>query len=324
MIEVEGLRRRFGGASGIDALDGVSFRVDRGEIVGLLGPNGAGKTTTMSILVGLLAPTGGVARVDGHDVLLDPVAVKARVGYLAEGAPLYDEMTTRGFLAFAATARGLGPAERARALDRVAAATGLTDRMGQRIGTLSRGYRQRVGLAAALVHDPPILVLDEPTTGLDPNQVVEIRSLVRALGATRTVILSTHVLSEVEATCDRVLILHRGKLVADDRTERVIARSAGRLLWVGLGPSKVHAEPAVVAAELAAVRGVRAVRSLAPVDERYRFEVDVDASAGDLRADVFHWAVAHGHVLVELTTATRNLEDVFRQLTDGVGREEAP
>jgi ABC-2 type transport system ATP-binding protein len=309
VIEVEELRRSYGA---LDALAGVSFAVGRGEIVGLLGPNGAGKTTTMRILTGLLAPTGGRARVDGRDVLLDPVAVKARIGYLAEGAPLYDEMTTGGFLAFAAKAQGLGPAERARAIGRVAEATGIVDRLGQRIGTLSRGFRQRVGLAAALVHDPPILVLDEPTTGLDPNQVAEIRTLVRTLGATRTVILSTHVLSEVEATCDRVLILHRGRLVADDTVERVIASTRGQVLVVGLGAGKVQARSEALVAELSALPGVRAVRAVAAIDERHRFEVE---AAGDVREAVFRWAVEHGHVLVELTAAARNLEDVFRQLT---------
>ncbi|MEZ4237128.1 MAG: ATP-binding cassette domain-containing protein [Myxococcota bacterium] len=310
VIEVEDLQRTFGA---LVALAGVSFRVDRGEIVGLLGPNGAGKTTTRRILTGLLAPTGGVARVDGRDVLADLIAVKARVGYLAEGAPLYDEMAAGRLLQFVAKARGLGPAERARAVEQVAHAVDIADRLGPRIGTLSRGYRQRVGLAAALVHDPPILVLDEPTTGLDPNQVAELRALIRRLGATRTVILSTHVLSEVQATADRVLILHRGRLVADDRVERVVASTRGQVLHVGIGAGKVQARSEALLAELRAVPGVRAVRPATPLDEAHRFEVEAE---GDARADVFRWAVDRGHVLVELSAAHRNLEDVFRHLTD--------
>ncbi|MEQ1506713.1 MAG: ATP-binding cassette domain-containing protein [Myxococcota bacterium] len=308
VIEVERLERTWGAAR---ALDGVTFRVERGEIVGLLGPNGAGKTTTMKILTGQLAPTAGSARVAGHDVLLAPIEARRAIGYLPEGAPLYDEMTAGGYLRFVARARGLGPAEAARALERTATACGLTDRLGQGIATLSRGYRQRVGLAAALVHDPPILVLDEPTTGLDPNQVVEIRALVRAIGATRTVILSTHVLPEVEVTCDRVLILHRGRLVADDRTAAIVASTRGQLVQLGLAAGKVRVRPEVVAAELGAVPGVGAVRAIA--GEALRFEVEADR---DVRADLFRWAVDHGHVLVELTLATRNLEDVFRQLTE--------
>jgi ABC-2 type transport system ATP-binding protein len=309
LIEVAELRRSFGERM---ALDGVTFRVSAGEIVGLLGPNGAGKTTTMRILTGLLAPTGGQARVDGHDVLTEPTLARQRLGYLAEGAPLYEEMTPARLLQFVASSRGLGSAESARALEKTAVSCGLEGRLGQPIGTLSRGYRQRVGLAAALLHDPKILVLDEPTTGLDPNQVAEIRALVRALGATRTVILSTHVLSEVQAICDRVLILHQGRLVADDRTEVVLRQRQGQLLRVGLGPSKVAASQDRLMEELSALASVRAVRPATPLDEVHRFELDCE---GDARADVFRWAVEGGHVLVELSVVPRSLEGVFRELT---------
>jgi ABC-2 type transport system ATP-binding protein len=309
LIEVGELRRSFGERV---ALDGVTFRIHAGEIVGLLGPNGAGKTTTMRILTGLLAPTGGHARVDGHDVLTEPLAARRRLGYLPEGAPLYEEMVPGRLLRFVANSRGLGAAEQARAIEKVTASCGLEGRLEQPIGTLSRGYRQRVGLAAALLHDPKILVLDEPTTGLDPNQVAEIRALVRALGATRTVILSTHVLSEVQAICDRVLILHQGKLVADDRTEVVLRQRQGQLLRVGLGPSKVTASQAQLLEELGALPRVRAVRLATPLDELHRFELEAEE---DVRADIFRWAVERGHVLVELSVVPRSLEGVFRELT---------
>ncbi len=309
VVEVRDLRRSFGGT---EAVAGVSFRVD-GGIVGLLGPNGAGKTTTLRVLVGLLAPTSGTVTVDGIDVLLDPVAVRRRVGFLPEGAPSWNELSVAEHHAFVGRARGMGPAERARAEQRVVEATDLGDRLRQTLGTLSRGYRQRVGLAAALLHDPPLLVLDEPTTGLDPNQVADVRALVRELARTRTVLLSTHILSEVELVCDRVLILHKGRLVADDPTAAVLAATRGQVLLVGVGRGKVVARDEDLAAELRAVPGVREVRPAAPLADASRFEVHAD---GDVREAVFRWAVAAGHVLVELTPAGRNLEDVFRRLTE--------
>jgi ABC-2 type transport system ATP-binding protein len=308
MVEVHQLGRTYGTAV---ALSEVSFRVERG-IVGLLGANGAGKTTTMRILTGLLAPTSGWAKIDGHDVLEAPEEARRRIGYLAEGAPLYEEMSAGAFLQFVARARGLGPAGRERAISAAAETCDLTDRLGQRIGTLSRGYRQRVGLASTLLHDPPILVLDEPTTGLDPHQVADLRGTIRRIGATRTVILSTHVLSEVEVTCDRVLILHRGRLVADERTDVLRTRSRGQVLSVGFGPSKVEVRPDDLVRQVGQVPGVTEVRPTAPGTCVHRLEVEAER---DVRADVFTWAVEHGHVLVELSAATRHLEDVFRALT---------
>lgn len=311
VIEARGLGRSYGSSV---ALAGVDFAVSPGEIVGLLGPNGAGKTTTMKLLSGWLAPTAGSATVCGCDVLTDPIGVQRQVGTLPEGAPAYDELTVAGWLRFAAEVRGLGAAERERALERVVADCGLDGRLDQAIGTLSRGYRQRVGLAQALLHQPRVLILDEPTTGLDPNQVAEVRALIRRVGETRTVLLSTHVLPEVQAVCDRVLILHEGRLVADDRVE-VLSRSAGgQVLRVGLGPGKVQPDSERVVAELAALDGVRAVRPLADADARLAFEVTAD---GDVRAAVYGWAVEHGHVLVELSAEQRSLEEVFRHLTMG-------
>jgi ABC-2 type transport system ATP-binding protein len=310
VIAVEDLRRSYGA---FEALRGVSFSVEAGEIVGLLGPNGAGKTTALRILVGLLAPTAGRAMVAGHDVLLDPIAARRAIGWLPEGAPSYEESSVQAFLTFVARVRGLGPAETRRAIDSAATDCGITDRLRQQIGTLSRGYRQRVGLAAALLHAPPLLILDEPTTGLDPNQVAEIRSLVRRLGTSRTVLLSTHILSEVEAVCDRVLILHHGRLVADDRTATILAGARGTVVTFGIGAGKVHASPQQLQRDLEALPGVRAVRIVAPLAGEHRFEIHSD---DDLRPALFTWAVAGGHQLVEMTPTTRNLEEVFRRLTE--------
>jgi len=309
VIRADGIRRAYGS---FEALRGLSFAVQSGEIVGLLGPNGAGKTTCMKILTGYLAPTGGTATVCGIDVLEDPLGVQRQLGYLPEGAPVYDEMSVEPYLAFVATVRGLGRAERARAIERVAEQCGLRDCLSQRISTLSRGFRQRVGLAQALLHEPRVLILDEPTTGLDPNQIVEIRGLIREVGQTRTVILSTHILSEVQVTCDRVLIIHEGQLVADDRTDRLTESVSGRILTVGLGAGKVDADRATLKAQLAGLPGVTEVVAAPPVDERHRFTL---YAGSDVRDAVFHWAVARGHVLVELKAETRDLEEVFRRLT---------
>ena len=311
LIEVHELRRDYGA---IEALKGVSFSVHAGEIVGLLGPNGAGKSTTMKVLTGWLAPTAGTAQMAGHDALTDPIGVRRSVGYLPENAPAYEEMRVRDWLSFAGDVRGLGVAELARAIERVTEDCGLQGRLDQRIGTLSRGFRQRVGLGQALLHEPPILILDEPTTGLDPNQVVEMRALIRRVGATRTVMLSTHILPEVVATCDRVLILHEGRLVADDGVAALSESAAGQVISVSIGAGKVVADAAQLEAELLALEGIDGVYLATPVDAAHRFLVHARA---DGRETVYRWAVDRGHVLLELSTERRSLEEVFRSLTVG-------
>jgi ABC-2 type transport system ATP-binding protein len=311
VVEARDLRRTYGAFT---ALDGVSFDIEPGRIVGLLGPNGAGKSTTMKILTGYLAPTGGSARVCGHDVLAEPLAVREKLGYLPESAPIYDDMTVTGFLTFVARTRGLGAAGRDRAIHRVLEECGLQDRVHQRISTLSKGYRQRVGLAQALLHEPELLILDEPTNGLDPNQIVEIRALIRRVGETRTVILSTHILSEVQVTCDRVIIIHQGRLVADGPTDEVIALTSGNRVSIGLAAGKVQVTDADVLAQLGAIPGVGRVQALAHVGDVRRYAIDAD---GDVRLQVFRWAVARGHELVELAGERSNLEEVFRRLTEG-------
>jgi len=227
MIEVKGLVKIYGTKR---AVDGVSFTVKRGEILGFLGPNGAGKSTTMKLITGFVSPNAGTAIVDGHDVTQDPVAVKRKVGYLPENAPAYPEMTVEEFLTFIAETRGFRGEARAAAVDRAAELTHLTPVRRQTFETLSKGYKQRVGLAQALLHDPPVLILDEPTDGLDPNQKNEVRALIKNMATEKAVVLSTHILEEVEAICTRVIIISAGKIVVDETPAQLQARQPGARL----------------------------------------------------------------------------------------------
>jgi ABC-2 type transport system ATP-binding protein len=227
MIEVKGLVKVFGPKR---AVDGVSFNVQRGDILGFLGPNGAGKSTTMKLITGFLRPNAGTAIVDGHDVTQDPVAVKRKVGYLPENAPAYPEMTVEEFLGFIAETRGFRGAACAAAVARATELTHLVPVRRQSIETLSKGYKQRVGVAQALLHDPPALILDEPTDGLDPNQKNEVRALIKNMAAEKAVVLSTHILEEVEAICTRVIILSAGRIVVDETPAQLQARQPGARL----------------------------------------------------------------------------------------------
>lgn len=228
MIEVKGLVKTYGPKR---AVDGVSFSVNRGDILGFLGPNGAGKSTTMKMITGFLRPDAGTARVDGIDVTADPVAVKRKLGYLPESAPAYPEMTVEEFLSFIAEVRGFRSAEAKRVqVDRAVALTHLAPVRKQTIETLSKGFKQRVGFAQALLHDPPVLVLDEPTDGLDPNQKNEVRGLIRSMATEKAVILSTHILEEVEAVCTRVIVLSAGRIVVDETPAQFQARKPGARL----------------------------------------------------------------------------------------------
>ena len=296
------------------ALRGIDFEVDHGEVVGFLGPNGAGKTTTMRILTGFMAPSAGHSRVEGHDVVGAPLKARANIGYLPENAPIYPDMSVHGYLEYMGQIRNLGPAERVRAIERVARQCGISGRMGQKIAALSKGYRQRVGLAQALLHDPSILILDEPTTGLDPNQIVEIRNLIREIGRRKTVLLSTHILSEVQATCDRVLIINQGRIVADGRTDVVTANEQGGLLiQVTFATGKVKPDRRSLTVSLSEVAGVSEIKRLEGESlDHFRYEILADR---DLREDLFQFANTQGLVLLELTRAQSNLEEVFRRLT---------
>ena len=314
VIHVADLRRAYGT---FEALKGVSFQIHPGEIVGLLGPNGAGKSTTMKILTGFIPPTGGTARIAGHDVVAESLEARRQIGYLPEAAPSYAEMRVRDYLQFIGRVRGLASAERETAVDRSATECDLTDRLNQVIGTLSKGYKQRVGLAAAILHQPPVLILDEPTSGLDPNQIGVIRDLIRRIGRQRTVILSTHIMQEVQAVCDRVLILNQGKLVADAPTERITEQAMGGTMQrVSYLPGRVRLTAEAVAGQLEAVPGVQRVgrRATEQGDDAEAMSFDVLADR-EVRPALFELAVQNGLVLLELTREKSTLDEVFRRLT---------
>ncbi|HEX7117766.1 MAG TPA: ATP-binding cassette domain-containing protein [Longimicrobiales bacterium] len=304
MITVEGVTKRYGA---LVAVDDLSFEIDRGEVVGFLGPNGAGKTTTMRILAGTLEPDAGVVRIDGRPIGDAPLEAKRRIGYMPESNALYTEMLVSEYLDYAAELRGLGGADLRRALADAVGATGIGAVYYRPIAQLSKGYRQRVGLAAAILHRPEILILDEPTEGLDPNQRLDIRRLIRDLGRDRTVLVSTHVLAEVEATCDRVLIVNRGRLAADGGVAELLDAQRSGPRYV------VEAEGDGVAEALASLPGV--VRHEAePVDGRVRVEL-VASGDDDLRPQIFRLAGERGWTLWELHRERASLEQVFRQLT---------
>ena len=226
MIEVKGLCKAFGP---IVAVDGISFEAARGDVLGFLGPNGAGKSTTMKMLSCFLTPDAGTARIAGFDILKDPLQAQRRLGYLAENAPAYDEMTPRSFLNFVCEARGMKSKVRGRAIEKIAATCAIRDVMFQPVGTLSKGYRRRLGLAQALVHDPEVLILDEPTDGLDPNQKHEVRQLIKQLAAKKCIVVSTHILEEVDAICNRMIVIDRGQILVDSTPDELRRSEGGTL-----------------------------------------------------------------------------------------------
>ncbi len=310
MIEVRDLTKTFGA---VEAVRGISFRVEAGEIVGFLGPNGAGKTTTMRILAGIFPPTSGEVRIAGRDPARDPLACRRAVGYFPEYAPFYPDLRVAGYLRFVARMKRLPRAERAGAVAQVLAWCGLEGVAGRRVGTLSKGYRQRVGLAQALCGNPPILILDEPTIGLDPEQVVEIRDLVRALGGSRTVFFSSHILSEVEALCERVIVVARGRLVGEG-TARELSERVGRRQRVVL---RVDGPAEAVAAALAALPGVeRVAREAAAFVLEAAASADVARAAGEAMA-------ARGWTIRELREEMPDLEQIFLRLVRDGARPQA-
>ena len=301
MIQLEGLTKYYGD---LLALDQLSFQVAKGEILGFLGPNGAGKTTTMRILSGFMPPSAGTATLAGYDVLKDSLEVRRRVGYLPETVSLYREMSVHGYLDFVASIRDLP--KRERAIARVLASCDIGDVENTLIGRLSKGYRQRVGLAQALIHDPEILVLDEPTLGLDPRQIHSVRELIKSLGGEHTIILSTHILPEVSQVCQRVLIINRGRIVAEDTPERLTAALQG-----GMRVRLQFARPAEdVVSQLRGIEGVTEVEALSDAT----FEVTSDGSA-DIRSDLAALAVNSGWGLLEMRPLEMSLEEIFLQLT---------
>lgn len=300
-ITVQNLTKIYGAQK---AVDDITFSVQPGEIVGFLGPNGAGKSTTMKILTCFLPQTSGKAEVLGYDVTENPVEVRRHIGYLPEHNPLYLDMYVREYLQFTAKLHGLKTGVNAR-VDEIIERTGITPERKKKIGQLSKGYRQRVGLAQALLHNPEVLILDEPTSGLDPNQITEIRSLIKETGKDRTVILSTHIMQEVEALCDRVIIINKGKIVADDETQHLKTRFKG-----GKAIIKVEFKGEISEARLKSIPGVTQAKRIN--DNNWQLLAD---NPDEIKELLFRFAVDNNLVILGLTQETQRLEDVFQQLT---------
>jgi len=307
MIEVRGLTKTYGTER---AVDNISFEVKKGEVLGFLGPNGAGKSTTMKVITCFLPPTEGSVLVDNLNVSEESVEVRKRIGYLPESTPLYQDMTTYEYLTFVGSMRGVSSTDLPRRIAHMSAVCGIGSVLGKRIEALSKGFRQRVGLAQAMIHDPEIVILDEPTSGLDPNQIVEIRELIKGIGTEKTVILSTHILSEVQASCDRVLIINKGKLVADGTPEALKANFSGaQHIKLGLQEAPEDAASVLETVDQFRVTGQEVIGGGETV-----FTVSTDTQE-DMRPTLFKLAVEKGWTLTELHRDQVNLEDVFRQLT---------
>ncbi len=309
MIDVQQVTRYFGR---VLAVDDVSFQVEKGEILGFLGPNAAGKTTTMRILTTYLPATKGTAKVAGFDVHDQSMEVRKRIGYLPEIPPLYSEMRVQDYIDFVAKIKGVDPRERKKAVNNAMGKTGIDNVSKRVIKTLSKGYKQRVGLAQALVHNPEVLILDEPTIGLDPKQIIEVRELIRSLAGTHTIILSTHILPEVSQTCERVVIINKGKVVAEDSPENLTTKLAGKqrlVLTVGGGTTSEIKD------HLAKVAGVQSIKSVESAQNGKFSTLIVESDAKDeIRPVLAKAIVDKGWQLYELKPEGMSLEDVFLQL----------
>ncbi len=303
-VEVQHLTKRYGAQA---AVDDISFVAQRGQVLGFLGPNGAGKSTTMKIATGFIPPTAGTVLLEGHDVRTDPMAVRRAVGYLPEHNPLYLDQYVPEYLGFIAALHGLSGAHRTRRVQEMIGVVGLERERHKKIGALSKGYRQRVGLAQALIHDPAVLILDEPTTGLDPNQIVEIRALIKAIGQDKTVIFSTHILQEVRAICDRVVIINQGRVVADAAVADLGQRTGATVLAVA-----EFEHPVEAARHLAALPGVTKVEPATAAATTFRL-----TAAHDPRAAVSRLAAEQAWPLVGLRLEENSLEQIFQTLTAG-------
>lgn len=301
MIEVRGLKKRF---DQVKALDGISFKIGRGEVVGLLGPNAAGKTTTLNILAGVLPPSSGQVLIDGKDLEENPLVLKQKIGFLPENNPLYEEMLVEEYLHFWAEVKGLEEEERKKALDFVVKNCGLKEVFYRPVGELSKGFRQRVGLAQAILSRPEVLLLDEPTEGLDPNQRREISTLIKSLGKDRTVIISSHVLGELEKIVDRMIIINKGRLVADGKVEEL------KKMGAGVNLLEVEIKGKGVKESLTKIPGVRRVEELKK--DYYLLEVE---GKRDLREEIFKASVAKKWLLLTMFSRGRAIEEVFAQLT---------
>jgi ABC-2 type transport system ATP-binding protein len=312
VISVERLTKRY---DGIVAVDDISFQVEQGEILGFLGPNGAGKTTTMKILTCYMPPTAGDVVIDNQSVMEHSLDIRRRLGYLPEHTPLYDFMPVLEYLEFVAEMRNLDASTGPRRIREMIEVCGLGEVLGRDIRELSKGYRQRVGLAQALIHDPDLVIMDEPTSGLDPNQIAEIRSLIREIGQEKTLILSTHILPEVTATCNRVIIIDRGKIVADGRPDELAGSLKGHeRVRVGFASSDLNATEAAEA--IGGIAGVIDVKDAGREGDLTLFTLET-RKEDDPRVEIFRLASEKGWPLAELHRESGSLEDIFRELTVG-------
>jgi ABC-2 type transport system ATP-binding protein len=312
MIKVQVLTKKYARTI---AVDQISFEVAKGQIVGFLGPNGAGKTTTMRMLTCFLPPSAGTATVAGFDVLEQPLEVKKRIGYLPETPPIYPEMETAEYLKFVGKLKGLSGADLQKRVDYVCDRCAVADVKKKLLGKLSKGYRQRVGLAQAIIHNPDVLILDEPTAGLDPKQINETRDLIKSLAGDHTIILSTHILPEVEQTCEQVIIINKGKLVATDSVRNLQARARGaESVLVEIASRNGNLESGIVQHKLEQIAGVSRVLSKGQDDGHVVFEVE-SQRGGFVRGDLARAVVESGWDLNELRSAAMSLEEVFLQLT---------
>jgi ABC-2 type transport system ATP-binding protein len=315
-IKVQDLSKQYGN---VQAVTDVSFSVNDQQVVGFLGPNGAGKTTIMKILTGFHFPSSGTAFIDGIPVTEQPLEIKKRIGYLPENVPLYGDLTVDEYLSFAAEARFIPKKQRKAEIEKSLETCAITSYRGRKIETLSKGYRQRTGLAQAILHDPPILILDEPTTGLDPNQIIEIRSLIKELGKRKTVILSTHILQEVEAICSQVLIINNGRIAAQGRPEEIAVSMKGgdnwELLLKGAGADDVRQKMA----ELGQVSSL-SVEEAGGEFVTARFFIQTDESQSSAGERIFDWAVSRNLKILEMNRKKLSIEDIFVKLTGDESR----
>ena len=306
-IEVKNVTKVFGEQK---ALDNVSFNINNGEIVGFLGPNGAGKSTLMKIITGYIPATYGDVLINGQNILENPIEIRKKLGYLPEQNPLYFDMYIIEYLGFVAGIYGIKN-KKAR-IDEIVALTGLEPEINKKIGTLSKGYKQRVGLAQAIIHDPEVLILDEPTSGLDPNQIIEIRNLIKNLGKEKTVILSTHIMQEVEAICDRILLIKKGVLLANDKAE-----DFGHLGNDKISTLLIELDGEINEKEFLQIKGVRNVKKQSPT----RFVIEYNNS-NDIRKDVFNLAVKKGLAVLNMQEKEKSIEEVFAELTTETTNEQ--
>ena len=312
MIHVENLTKYY---DRFCAVDQINIEINQGEILGLLGPNGAGKTTTLKMLTGYFKPSFGTIRVNDYDIETNPLEIKQMIGYLPESSPFYKDMLVYDYLEYVSKIKGIKSSDRHPRLRYLADLCGLNHIMHKAIGELSKGLNQRVGLAHAMMNDPQILILDEPTQGLDPNQIVEIRHIIRKIGQEKTIIFSTHILSEAEATCDRIVIINRGKIVADGNTAD-LKQTAGRKTIIRL--SLLNADPDSVKSALAAIEGVEKVESVSQTDDGVVKMKAYSNSSEDLREKIYKTIKATDWVLVEFLQEAKTLETIFRDLTQQI------